>query len=85
MPENLTPTEIRDTLRSAFRPLRCEAETEDFGTKVRFTIFDGDRALSGDTVEAARFAQPDVLGKVIGRYRRDLEARGYELEEWNEA
>jgi hypothetical protein len=74
---------ILDSIRGAFRPLRCAAEDFDYGQKIRFRVFSDDvRLLKVEETLVRNLREPDRLAFVVGEARRNLSNRGFVLEPW---
>ncbi len=77
----LSNAEIRTTVEQAFRPLRCVAEIWDYDQKLRFKVFDDDRAV----IEVPRLVlrdlrETDNLTSVLVQARSEVEDKGFDLE-----
>lgn len=74
-----------EVLKSAFYPMRCEAEIWDYGQKIRFRVFDDDNKalLRMEDITKSQATDPDSLANLIGPARESLARRGHELQEWS--
>ena len=80
-----TNEEIKEIVEGAFQPLRCAAEIRDFGTQLRFRVFDqNDQSLFACPKLVLRTLQDDSqLVSVIAQARQHIEATGISLMPWD--
>ena len=74
-----------DSIRGAFKPLRCTVEDWDYRQKVRFRVFspNDEPLLRVDEALASRVCDPEGLSFIVSEARARLQSRGYTLEPWN--
>ena len=80
----LTNQEIKSTIESAFRPLRCAAEIWDYEQKLRLRVFDlKDRpVLRVDEIVLRTSRSVSQLVALIDDIRARICERGHTLEPW---
>jgi hypothetical protein len=77
-----TAEEIISSLKSALRPLICEAEVWDYEAKldVRISDPDGEPILSYEALKVPPLRHDHGLSFLLGVLREDLEDKGYTLD-----
>jgi len=76
--------DIIATIEGAFSPLRCVAESCDYGNAVRFRVFGADDKpiANMDHVAVSRLRDPNGLKAAIEGARDFIERRGHSLSPW---
>ena len=71
-------------LSSAFRPLRCAAESVDYAEFVRFRIFDenDEPILRMEKLTAAQYGNRTALKQIIEHARESLKKKEVVLDPW---
>ena len=83
MSEHIPVESALTILQSAFSPLRCVAESWDYGNQARFRVFDADDPLvSMHGLLRGQVTDSRRLEWLINHVRENLTERGYVLDPW---
>lgn len=80
--EELSNEEIRERVKAAFSPLRCNTEIWDYEAKLKFTVFnkEEDRSQECKYHDLDLCRDPNYLEETLGQFRSNLKEMGYELD-----
>lgn len=84
MTDDFTEDQGLDIIRAAFAPLRCVAESTDYGY-FRFRVFN---KRDDGILRAPKLSRNDVtsrraLGQILSQARRQIKGQGYALNPWS--
>lgn len=79
-----TDEDIRAVVESAFKPLRCVAETWDYEHRLRFKVFDENEqgVIEVPDVALRSLREESQLRDVILQARRAITEKGIQLDSW---
>lgn len=71
-------------VESAFAPYRCVAESEDYGNRLKFRVFDeqDDPLLTVEYLVKSQFSDQARLIEILESSRENLKNRGIDLHNW---